>query len=315
MEFKKAFKLSTIFLLATAPALVLAQGQSITPCSFCGWTIGAGLGVTTFMSDMKSTSSVSSDIINEPIDDGIFIQPAELDHNYSVATHANANVYRYNAMGNLFVGYGRVFPNYIYLGSELGMNIFGANETELPHSVSTANFASDNGTVVFNVNKSLNSKTKVERNSVEPFLDIKFGFLTTPTAMVYLRGGINYNDIKLKQQSTFQATGSGFDIFLTQPPLDEVSTNYTITNKDSRSAIGYRLGAGTEFLVTPSMGIGFDYVYSFYPKVKSTVSGTGTDVACYFLEGCVATPGIYSAESKATVSDQEVMAKLIYHFG
>lgn len=315
MEFKKAFKLSTIFLLATAPAIVLAQGQSITPCSFCGWTIGAGLGVTTFMSDMKSSSSVSSDIINTPIDNGFFIQPPVLDNNYAVATHANANVYRYNAMGNLFVGYGLVFPNYLYLGSELGFNLFGANETELPHSITTANFASEFGTVVFNVNKSLNSKTTVERNSIEPFLDVKFGFLATPTAMVYLRGGINYNDIKIKQKATFQASGVGFDSFLVQPPLDEVSTGYTITNKDSRSAIGYRLGAGTEFLVTPSMGIGFDYVYSFYPKVKSAVSGTATDVACYELEGCAVTSGTYTAESKATVSDQEVMAKLIYHFG
>jgi opacity protein-like surface antigen len=218
-------------------------------------------------------------------------------------------------MGSLFAGYGHVFPNYIYLGSELGMNIFGANETELPHSVTAANFGSEFGDVVFNVNKSLTSKTTVKRNTLEPFLDVKFGFLSTPTALVYLRGGINYNDIRLKQQSTYQASGSGLNVLLTQPPLDEVSTAYTITNKDSRSGIGYRLGAGTEFLVTPSMGIGFDYVYSFYPKVKHSTSGTATDVACYSLEGCVVTPGTFTSESKATSSDQEVLAKLIYHFG
>lgn len=312
MELKKAFKLSTIFLLATAPAFALAQGASITPCSFCGWTIGAGVGVTTFMSDMKSSSSVSSDIVNTPID--LVMQP-ELDHTYSVATHADTNVYRYNAMGNLFVGYGHVFSNYMYLGSELGMNVFGANETELPHSVTSANFASDFGDVVYNVNKSLSSKTTVSRNSVEPFLDIKLGFLSTPTALVYLRGGINYNEITAKQTTTYQASGSGYDDFLTKQDLEEASTSFTYTNKESRSGIGYRVGAGTEFMVTPEMGIGFDYVYSFYPKVSKSTSGTGTDVACYHLEGCAVTPGTYAADTKATVSDQEVLAKLIYHFG
>lgn len=318
MELKKAFKLSTLFLLATAPAFALAQGASITPCSFCGWTIGAGLGASTFMTDTKSTSSS----VGNPGDFNIYVpdlyQPAFDYVGNSITDNANGKVYDYNVMGNLFIGYAHVFSNYMYLGGELGVNIYGGNDTELSHSTNSNTTALNGefgGEVVYQ--NQLNSKTKISRDSLEPFFDLKLGWLATPTALVYVRGGINYNTIKVENSAAFQTNGESIYI-----PYDDsqyitstatASSNFGSSHKESE--IGYRAGIGMEFMVTPELGIGADYVYSFYPNVSTKGSGTGSDVACDAFEGCQVVDSAVSNSAKATVSDQQVTAQLIYHFG
>ena len=208
MEFKSPFKLSLIFLLVTAPtSVVLAQPYSLCSpctCSFNGFSIGVGLGATTFMTKENINAALSSE---GPSFGGGVATLAETDPVFgnNVALSASSNNYRYSGMGALFVGYGNVFNNNLYLGAELGINIFGANETSHKGSfISNSDVISTSTDFGFPVigelltNNGLNSKTKVTRDAIEPFFDVKFGYLVTPTMLAYLRGGINFNNIVIK---------------------------------------------------------------------------------------------------------------------
>jgi opacity protein-like surface antigen len=86
--------------------------------------------------------------------------------------------------------------------------------------------------------------------------------------------------------------------------------------KKSRSRVGYRAGAGIEIMVSPTIGVGGDYIYTFYQNVKASGSTGGRDVTCDVLEGCVSVPATFSTSSRASrFSDQQLVGQMIYHFG
>lgn len=322
MELKSSFKLSVIFLLAAAPTS-MAMAAKInygyaTPCSFCGLTLGLGLGATTFMSDLTSSTTVNSDIPSFIIEGNRSMLATPVEGN-SVSNYAKGNIYRYSPMGAVFIGYGMVFDNYTYLGAELGANVFGSTNTSLrstaSHNTSVTSIDTNDNTVGLAVlNKALSSRTKATRNSVEPFLDLKAGWLMTPTALAYIRGGINYNTLKVKTNSNFQADGAMFANVPSNFPVT-ASTSSSFETSRKKSEVGYRAGIGMEVMITPEFSVGADYVYTFYQDVKVNGSGTGSDVACDALEGCQVVTADNANSTKAHLSDQQVMAQLIYHFG
>lgn len=312
MELKSSFKLSLIFLLVSAPASMALAECGV--CTFNGFTVGLGLGANTFMSNVtSSTELVSFDTIDLPE----LIEPIGNTYN----NYASANVYKFGPMGALFIGYGNVFDNHAYLGGELGLNFLGANETSFrstPTSVPTITSDDPFGDVFgyATYTASLSTHTKITRNTVEPFLDLKAGFLLTPTALIYLRGGLNYNSFKTKTNTTFNVTGiqeaferGGEDVVTT------ASTSAALSSSNKKSNIGFRAGIGGEVMVTPELGVGADYIYSFYRNINTSSSGEAADVSCDTLEGCIVIPGTITNNTKAKLSDQQVMAQLIYHFG
>ncbi|VVC74774.1 hypothetical protein AQUSIP_00460 [Aquicella siphonis] len=322
MELKPTFKLSLIFLLAAAPAsMVLAQPSDASPCSFSGFTLGVGLGATTLMSDLSSTTAGVSEL---PAIDIIIpaLAPLNPTPGNTVNNYARANTYKYGVMGNIFVGYGYVFDNHAYLGGELGLNFLGANDATLKNTTTTNTTmtVTDSGQEAFgtgNYANSLFTKTKATRNSVEPFLDLKAGFLITPTALVYLRGGINYNTFKVKTEGSFNAAGNTSYSYNDgiETGASSTSTTSAFTASRKKSEIGYRAGIGMEVMVTPAFGVGADYVYSFYRTVKASSNTSSSDVACDIYEGCQVVGANMTNSSKANLSDQQVTAQLIYHFG
>lgn len=319
MELKSSFKLSLIFLLVSAPTS-LAFAYADSPCTFCGFTAGLGVGATTFMTNITSNTDVASDGIF--LDTTLGTAPGNLYNNY-----AAGNVYKYGPMGALFVGYGLVFDNHTYLGAELGVNFLGANETSLrdnPTVTSTStifSFGTQTGFMTYNA--ALMTKTKVTRDSLEPFLDVKAGMLITPTALVYLRGGINYNSLKIKSHSSFNVTGLATENIRSGEELatGTATTAFNFNNSHTESVIGFRAGVGGEVMVTPEIGVGADYIYSFYKNINTSASGVGTDVTCNLSNNgnipatCTVIPATVANSAKAKLSDQQVMAQFIYHFG
>jgi len=321
MELKSPFKLSLIFLLTAAPAMVLAQPSDCRLCNFNGWTVGLGLGASTFMTNNQSDTTLTSDhpsfVVPVPV-----LAPGIATPGNAVSSSQHGNIYRYGGMGTLYVGYGRELENHMFLGAELGLNVFGPTRTN-SHGGSTTNTDvsyTDTEIGFLNeaiVNSSIDSQTKVTRHSFEPFLDVKLGWLMTPTALAYVKGGINYNTIKVKNNTSYTANGTVLieeDSFPGNFPLTGTGSA-GLDNSHSRTGVGYRAGIGMEVLITPELGVGADYVYTFYPKVTTSGGGTGTDVACDAFEGCQVVAANVSNTSKARVYDQQVMAQLIYHLG
>lgn len=312
MEFKSGFKLSLISLCVLAPGLVFAK--TCSPCSFNGWSVGVGLGATTFMTDINSNVTMNNpDAVVVPIID---LAPAPVPGQNIMNHSINSDVYRYGIMGALFVGYGQVYTNGTYLGAELGLNFFGARSTSqngsttnnlFIASVDEENFVAQDVTV----SQQISTNTRVTRNSIEPFLDLKLGYLITPTTLGYLRGGVNYNTIKITTDADYSVVVAPSTGFSPIPPPGSISADHS----QSRTGFNFRAGAGVEVLITPDVGLGVDYVYTFYRNVTSSFTGTGTDIACDTLEGCIQKPATLASSTKATVADQEVVAQLIYHFG
>lgn len=324
MELKPAFKLSLIFLLTAAPAsVVLAQPYDVTPCTFSGFTIGVGLGATTLMSNLNSTTDGASNLPAIEIPNENALLALNPTPGNSINNYAKGDIYKYGAMGNIFVGYGYVFDNHAYLGGELGLNILGANDATLKNTsttnttVTSTNFEDFPGIFgTANYANSLSTKTTATRDSIEPFLDLKLGFLMTPTSLVYLRGGINYNTFKVKTEGSFNAAGnSSWTSIADGSGSSSASTSSAFTASHKKSQIGYRAGVGMEVMVTPNFGVGADYVYSFYRTVKANSNTSSSDVACDVLEGCQVVGANMTNTSKANLSDQQVTAQLIYHFG
>jgi opacity protein-like surface antigen len=225
-------------------------------------------------------------------------------------------------MGRLFIGYGQVFDNHSYVGAELGLNIFGADDAVLHDHTSDSRVitAQDiNGNIgAADINSSLTTRTRVTRNTVEPTLDLKLGFLMTPTTLVFLRGGLNYNNIKIQNYAAYVASGlilpevSGASHLY---PLSASTIATPLRRTHNNGAVGYRAGVGMEVMVTPQLGVSADYVYSWYRNTTAKISGPGSDVACDVLEGCLVTTATQSAHAKVQTDDQQVLAQLIYHFG
>jgi opacity protein-like surface antigen len=259
----------------------------------------------------------NSSIVSDPAPLEVLAPPGNLFNN-----SVGGNPYKYGAMGALFVGYGMVFDNHSYLGAELGVNFLGANETKL-RSTSTNTVT---GTTALpplfeeftSYTSTATTQTKVTRNNVEPFLDIKAGFLVTPTALVYLRGGINYNSLKTKSNSSFNITGvTAFDDPGEDSGSDIASAASSLSSTHKKNTVGFRLGIGGEVMVTPEFGIGADYVYSWYKKLNTSASGLGSSVICDEFLGpvCTVVPASVETSTNVKLSDQQVMAQFIYHMG
>lgn len=312
MELKSPFKLSLIFLLVYAPVSVV-QANPHPACNFKGFSAGIGLGAATMMSQITNDATLTSTFPLFPATLTALPPPTPGDN---ATLSANNNVYRYGAMGNLFVGYGQVYDNNAYLGAELGLNFFGArvttqksaasNNTEITY---TDSFISEIQQLL--INNALNANTAITRNSLEPYLDIKLGYVFNPSLLTYLKGGINYNKIEIKNTTSWQTNA----VLSPIAPIFPGSGAASLEQSHSRGGLGYRVGAGMEYLLTPQIGLGMEYVYTFYRKVQSEDNGSGTNVACDALEGCQIVSANLANSTHVTVSDQEIMAQLIYHFG
>lgn len=261
--------------------------------AFSGATIGAGIGANTFMSNITQ-NNILGDTQN--------------------SFYASNRIYQYGVMGNILAGYGNVYSNCFYLGTELGLNIFQPTETSFSYIAQASSVVTD--TSFFNVtaqtSAAIHSTTQVSRKNVEPTLDIKIGALVAPNLLAYLRGGINYDQLQIKSQTSYLTQGVAAGI---NEPLPPASASSLFTHSQSKNSIGFRAGAGMEYMATPCLGVSANYIYTFYKNLENNASGTADAVTCDIFEGCVVNGVPVEELNKAKVNDQQVLVGLIYHFG
>ncbi len=318
MELRSPIKLSMLSLLViTTNALAesppkrhidykdMGHVAVVERSGFEGFSAGLGLGIGTMMTNITSTTT------------SVGVESAYLSGvDGSIFSHfARSNVYKFGPMGNLFIGYGYMKDIY-YLGVDVGLNILGANESNLNHSDSANLLITSDagGTVtVLAYNNAFQTKTKVTRGWAEPFLDIKLGGLITPQTNAYIRGGLSLNSVTIKSDSTYQSDALVTSVFGVPPINPSASTAYCFSYTHKENMVGLRVGGGMEVLLTPSFGVASDYIYTFYPTYTNTQSGIGSDISCDAAVGCIAAPTTVSNTTKTSFSDQQVMVKFIYH--
>jgi len=291
------FKVSLLaVLLANTPTGILAQSfDAPMQRTFGGPFYGFGVGATTFMTD--TTTDVT------------FASAADFSKN---------TVAKYGPMASLFVGTSQVFNDDWYLGVNLGLNILGATKTKLSN-LQSANVIVTNTDSTLDIistvhyNSALYTNTTVRRDLFEPFVDLKAGYLATPNVLTYLSAGLSYNRIKIQTESTFRAQASNNTVGVFSGTNTSDMTTSVFSSSHKNQVIGLRAGAGLEYLINPHLGLGANYIYTFYPRVRSSNVGVGQDVACDALEGCTTTTTDVSNTNHSKLFDQQILLQLVYH--
>lgn len=295
MDLKFTPKLSLIYLLVALPSMHAVAANSTY--LYNSWSFGAGVGVNTFMGNLSNQTDIGN-----------------------VASDTEANVYKYGAMGNFFVGLGHVYPNNFYFGTNLGFNFYGNNKLSLRNSSYHYDFITGQFLLVTGggvaLQDSLITSTVVTRNAWQPILDFKPGYVFDATnTLVYGLLGASYNSFEIKTSGRETDVGQLID-----PPGEFSSGFYSgaaftspFKVKSTKNIWGLRVGAGLEQLITNNLSLSANYVYTFYRSANTDVTRAGSRVACDFVEGCTTTPTNAYLSGSGRVSDQQVMMQLIYH--
>lgn len=302
MELKPSYKVRLICLLIASPSIMSLNAFGQPCCVFNGYNVGGGLGV------VNLSSSFSSNV----------------NQNGLLASAAN-DITNPGLKGNFFVGYSFTPTNWLVLGAELGVNIVSRRQISLSAQAhhdslvtGTDSFLSlitATGSVFTQTD--LNNNLTVSRNLLEPTFDLKAGLLITPNVMSFARLGVGYNNIRITSSSSFvedafQEVNIPFFPFASSS-FGEIHAPFKRTK--SNGIFSLRGGFGFTGMITPSVGISGDYVYSFYNTNRLNVNTNSKQISCDIIEGChVNTDGTYRNRSKARVSDQEILMQLVYYF-
>ena len=287
MERKIPCTLSLLSLLI-AYSSAYAGSEGAKPGYPDGFMLGAGAGVTEFMDSGTYSTTVG----------------------HASSSTSNRN-FRFGFMGDVFAGYGRRIYKPFYFGTELGLNIFGVSEVSSSHSTQadvTANIIDDSH---ITTQEALLTTTRISGNVFVPFFDIKPGLLVTPNSLLFARIGVNYNQLNVRRQSSYQSSSIYEDNAVV---ISESSAYSELYSSEKKQLIGLRAGLGFEYLISDNLGLAANYVYAFYNSVNLQGVGTSNQAVCDLIEGCnVNENGTYVASGKSKISDQQALLKIIYH--
>lgn len=301
MELKPSFKARLICLLIAGPSIMSLDAFGQPCCVFNGYNIGGGLGVINFTSSMSSN----------------------LTQNGTISSSAN-DITNPGVKGNFFVGYSYTPNNWLVLGAELGVNIVSRKSISLDNNVyndtlvlGTDFFLGIDSSGEVGTHTNFNNALTASRNLLEPTFDIKAGILITPSVETYARLGVGYNNISLTSASSFRETAFQE---VTIPFFPFASSSFAEINAPFRisknnSIFSFRTGFGLTGMITPSIGLSGDYIYSFYNTSHINRTTNSRQISCDIIEGCTVNEnGTYINRSKARVSDQEILMQLVYYF-
>ena len=202
-------------------------------------------------------------------------------------------------------------------GEELGLSIVGAQKISTSNNNENTTITTQNQNSVIektiSINNALSTVTHVSKNTLIPMFDIKPGFFISPNLLFYGRVGAAYNQFKITSTSYFQSSGS----LINSSNVDLGSANVTSTlvSSHKKTQIGLRTGLGFEYLITPQVGLGANYLYTSYHKLESQAHTMSNQVACDSYEGCSSNGnGQMKITNRASVSEQDIMLQLLYHF-
>ena len=86
-----------------------------------------------------------------------------------------------------------------------------------------------------------------------------------------------------------------------------MTLNASGSSNNSKNVVGFRVGAGAEYLILEHLGITLDYIFSDYGKIDTLAEGQNA-----FLTNYTELYGVHAPIVK--VNTQTVMAGITYHF-
>ena len=278
--------LSLIYLLVVCPSAQALLSNNAKASLPSGFSIAAGLGLTSFMTSTTSNTSAAT-----------------------IQKTANNTNNRYGMLGNFALGYNRNYRDRYYLGGEFGVNLLGARKTTLDSIIQNRTTVSHDLDIAI-VNSALSTATNVSEKIAVPVLDIKPGLFLNPNTLVFARVGMSFNTMDLNASSSYQSDGN----VQSSGSRTSASTLSTFYNATTKQTIGLRTGLGFEYLITDKLGLSANYIFTGYNGVQLNGSQPSNQIACDTFEGCsVDKNGVYTTTQRSTVSVQDVMLQLIYH--
>lgn len=263
-----------LLVLSTLPLAALAHESHY----HSGFYMGGGLGGSQYVADFDNDINVNyGDAYGDP---------------QSVSTPDHSQLQEYGAVGQFQVGYA-YFHGAFFIAGEFGLNV---NSTiyNFEQDLTVNNV----GSYVDTYYVTLASNPELEFNNIEPTLDIKPGFRMTPNSLIYLRFGMAYNELELKNQINFIDNIVG-------PDAQYYAKSLKIS--DSDSGLFFRMGVGVEQKFSDKVAVSLDYIHTNYGSVTASgVTNTpafGGDV----ING-------FTASQSVDVKRDDVLFTVNYYF-
>lgn len=201
-----------------------------------------------------------------------------------------------NFVGSVALGY-QLVDCRLYLGAQ----IVG---TFRPQTVSHLNdFKSYSETIIEDgstLTGSAETHTRLTIGTSEFDADLKPGVLLCPNFLVYALGGVAVTHFKLENFGKWTENGDEPE----GPAL--ITLEATSASRPHKTIIGFRAGAGMEYLITNYLGISLDYIFTDYGKIRAV------NFAADFSPLWNSVYGIHAPEIK--VMTHSVKAGIVFHY-
>jgi len=178
--------------------------------------------------------------------------------------------------GGLLLGYG-VLMDAFYVGGELSA-IFNSNSDGTPWTLTNKGTSLGNATASTNVynRAQYGSLTKtIDFKQKESFgLALRFGYLATQKAMMYLSLGLNYSRFSLTETLNYAVTGDitpGSGTVTVGATTDETPV---VTGPKSARSLSFTPGIGTEIMLSNNLAFRSDFSYEMGKALFATFDTT-----------------------------------------
>lgn len=197
-------------------------------------------------------------------------------------------------IGSVSLGY-QLVDCLLYLGAQVSGTFRTKREAHHNHYQTYFTVLEVDGTTL---SGSALTQTKVSLGTCEFDADLKPGILICPNFLVYALGGVAVTEYKICNSGSWTEQGSEVDL---QELIASASSHH------HKNVVGFRAGAGMEYLVTDYLGISLDYIFSDYGKIRAVSVAENTNPPLWNL-----VYGIHAPE--ITVTTHTLKAGLVFHY-
>lgn len=200
------------------------------------------------------------------------------------------------ALGSVALGY-QVVDARLYLGGQISYSLRGRQHFRLDETRTFSQVSPLGLPPPSTVSGSAHLQSKVSLSCNEFDIDLKPGVLILKNFVAYVRVGVAFTQLKIKNDGAQLEMNSENGLV-----IKALDSGHKTQNKT-----GFRIGAGTEYLITQHLGISLDYIYSYYGKIKVR-SESQNDGPFDFNH----VYGVFAPE--VTVTSQTLAAGIVVHF-
>ena len=207
------------------------------------------------------------------------------DDNQIAYSQNNIRIHHYTVTGAVYLGFGHfINDSKFYLAGE----VFG-DWAHRKNSLSNWVYHSQPHTG--KDTESISATTTMKVQNGEYGLDIRPGYLMDTNTMAYLRVGVAFNELKNQTTNSFSFNDNRH--IITPPSFSKLRVS-TLNEYNRKTMAAFRLGVGLEHMITDTLSITADYIYTYYGKAGTSGSantlsfGEDGDPAITNVNGLVA---------------------------